>query len=244
MVVAICVDLEHHAIIIGASNFSRPIQGSVTSLNDTGINIGTVIDHEIEAIEHLEVRAVCIDLEYNTISIVASTISRPIQSSILALNDTGIGIGTITAIEAMEHLEFGAIGVDLEHHAIIIGASTISRPIQSSILALNDTGRGLGAVEVIEVVDHLKVGAVRVDLEYDTIPIGASILCRPIQGSIFALNDTCRGLGAVGVGSNEVVFYFREGMHQHVHLDVLCLSPSYTAPIQQNTAQQSDAYPT
>src|SRR5579875_2478411 len=193
MVVAICVDLEHHAIIIGASNFSRPIQGSVTSLNDTGINIGTVIDHEIEAIEHLEVRAVCIDLEYNTISIVASTISRPIQSS---------------------------------------------------ILALNDTGRGLGAVEVIEVVDHLKVGAVRVDLEYDTIPIGASILCRPIQGSILALNDTGRGLGAVGVGSNEVVVYCREGMHQHVHLDVLCLSPSYTAPIQQNTAQQSDAYPT
>src|SRR5579875_126016 len=181
MVVAICVDLEHHAIIIGASNFSRPIQGSVTSLNDTGINIGTVIDHEIEAIEHLEVRAVCIDLEYNTISIVASTISRPIQSSILALNDTGIGIGTITAIEAMEHLEFGAIGVDLEHHAIIIGASSFGRPIQSSIIPLNDTvwtsAVGVGSIKGVlcrEGIKHLEFGAVRVDLEYDTTKIGAS----------------------------------------------------------------------
>src|SRR5579875_2988912 len=128
MVVAICVDLEHHAIIIGASNFSRPIQGSVTSLNDTGINIGT-----------------------------------------------------ITAIEAMEHLEFGAIGVDLEHHAIIIGASSFGRPIQSSIIPLNDTvwtsAVGVGSIKGVlcrEGIKNLEFGAVRVDLEYDTTKIGAS----------------------------------------------------------------------
>src|SRR5579859_7442446 len=122
-------DLENRSVVVRTTPRARTVQIAIFALRHSGrwpCSIAVIT----EAIEGLEARAVGLHLEHRAETVCTTLVSSPIQKAILALYHGGFRIAPISAAaEAIEGLEFCAVGLHLEHRAETVCTTLVSSPI-------------------------------------------------------------------------------------------------------------------
>src|SRR5579862_968033 len=133
-----------------------------------------------------------------------ATVAGPIEVAVFTFDQTGPRIGSIGA--AREAIEGGQIasGRDLEHRAVVTGATLPAGSVEVAVLALDQSGIRLVAVGATKAVEGSQSTGDR-DLEHRAEFVRAAVGTGSVEIAVGALDQAAGRCSAVGAEAGEAV---------------------------------------
>jgi len=199
--------LEDRPGISDPADNSRPVEGTVWVLKQTGEGLGAVCRTAREAVQNGVAAAVGSYLEHRATSATngarayAADLGCPIERAVGGLDQAGDGPLAILrpAGETVQDGEAAPVGGHLENRAGTAGATELGCPIERAVGTLDQAGEGSLAVDrpAGETVQEGEAAAVGGHLENRAAMGKAAESGRPVKRAVGTLEQGGEGLGAV-----------------------------------------------